>query len=275
MLSRIQKILHVILDTSYTISIGCITSLGFYPKSLSFKYWPFWLCYLIILIKIIVKCIQYKNSYSIEEWKTKFNLANEGKKYYRNLYLKFRDNSQVAIDSMLRYAGAIILHFNEQNKKTDRITVYGLNTSETEFYAVSRYSENAAFEKINAQKTYNRKKGCISIGFEQGECIENKDFPDYGENPEEYIEFTCKKYGYEREEIEQFSMHSRYYAVKRIRRNEKNLGVIVIESLLPNRFSKKEITPVINQLSEDISPLLEDLVRQIENVEIDYKYKEL
>lgn len=269
----IKKIFYVLLEIICAICIGWITNLHFYPKENFFALtnWRFFICYLVFVMQILARYTQMKEAYSVNSYREKLKVSNKEAKYYKDLYLKFRINTQAAIDGMLEYVGKNKLGFDKQEKKTDRITVYGLNSSETEFFAVSRYSEKVSYKKIDSSKTYDKRSGCISIGFEQGEYIEDKNFPDYEKQPEKYIKYTCDKYNYTREEVEKFSMHARYYAVKRIKRNGKNLGVVVIESTVPERFTKRQIKSVLDQLVEDISPMFEDLVRQIENVEIEYK----
>ncbi|KHD07580.1 hypothetical protein PN36_31945 [Candidatus Thiomargarita nelsonii] len=107
-----------------------------------------------------------------------------------------------------------------------RVSVYYENKEN--FYLLARYSLNPKLAKKHKLK-FGLDQGVISKAWQHGEHIE-RESPVYKNDPDNYINFMSKHYGYSREELLAISMKScRYFALS-ITEADENIGVILFES---------------------------------------------
>ena len=151
--------------------------------------------------------------------------------------------NKILIDCALR------LNFSSEPYKGDRLTIFGLRGDS--FFAISRYSEHSEFHTINSNKHYALNKGCIAKGYAHGWHFVSANIPSYDKSPKEYSDFFRHSYNLKHNDIRDLSMKSRLYAVQRIsRRGEKDLGVVVFESLRPNRITEEQIRNELQKIAE-------------------------
>lgn len=155
-------------------------------------------------------------------------------------------------------AAANQLNFEKEEEKLDRITVFVL--ANNSFFALARFSLNPDYQNIDTEKNYDCHKGAISKGYANGwHYIGGDDRKDHRNNMGAYTKWLKNSYGYSKEEVEDMTMKSLCYAVKRMNKREKCLGVIVLESITPQRFTEDEAKVVLEQLSKNIDPILKTI----------------
>lgn len=149
--------------------------------------------------------------------------------------------------------------FGNQIEKNDRITLYYYDG--IHFRVLTRHSLNPELKKIDADKTYPQNKGAIARGFRNVFYATKKnEIPDRNKNQADYEKCLKDDFQFTEEDIKGISMHCRYFAVQQItlEHSEKNkwYALIIIESLQTDRYKEKLIKETLNDLSEEISPML-------------------
>lgn len=133
-----------------------------------------------------------------------------------------------------------------------RISLYVSNKANDKLYCVSRYSKNQKFCSISNGKIYwnNGIIGKVWVEWNQGACgIFDNNIPDTTTNKgKEYATYQLETYKITKESIASMKMKSRLYYAYRVQSDTHNLGVILIESTSPNRYTKDELDTIIKDL---------------------------
>ena len=204
--------------------------------------------YFFLIISALTKIIMVKNNHDIQ-------ILKDERDCYKKIVIETADNAIEKIRNKVMQT-AKHLQFYNQPIKSDRITVYALFNDS--FFALSRFSLNPAYQKISSDKKYPLDKGCIARGYEDGFFYDSgKNFPNPFSNFNEYKDYTRNNYHYSHAEVKAMSMHSTCYAVKRVYKEEKCLGVIVLESTQPNRFNEADAKKHLDKLAARIYYILE------------------
>lgn len=213
--------------------------------------------YAILLVSCVIKFFLIKNNIDIKALK-------DERDCYKKIVIETSDKSIEKIRNKTMQA-AKKLQFYTQPHKMDRITIYALLNDS--FFALSRFSLNPAYQKITPDKQYPLDKGCIALGYKDGFFYESgKNFPDPEKNFKEYEDYTRNHYNYSHTDVKSMSMHSTCYAVKRIYKEDKCLGVIVLESIQKNRFNEEDAKEQLDQLASKIYYLLDLLDIKVQEV---------
>lgn len=222
--------------------------------------------YLILLVNIIMVIITRIRSFNIYKLK-------EELKCYKEIVIKTSDNitEEKIRNRLIQYTKK--LGFLGFKNKVDRITVYA--TLENGFYALSRYSLNPLYNRIKKDQVYDFKKGCIAKGYvDSFFCEDGKNIPNPKEDYDGYKKYMKDKYNYTNAEIDDITMHSMYYAVHKIYKQDKCLGVIVLESEEKCRFNEEQAKYNLKRLAAILYPFLDLLNIKTKNL-IDDSKKQL
>lgn len=149
----------------------------------------------------------------------------------------------------------------------DRVTVFGLrNVAGTKkFFGLSRYSDNPNYRDLS-NKEYDTQKGCMAQGYSNGWHIEKGNIPSFEDKPREYEDYFRKNYKLSHADVRSLTMKSRYYASISIKKGTEEKGVLVFESLHPNRFDENKIKVELEYLSSKVGDLMELLEMKEEKV---------
>lgn len=124
-----------------------------------------------------------------------------------------------------------------------RITLY-VHDSDRHFLPIGRHSDWPAFSK-RGRSAYLDSEGYIGKAWEKGECFEKVQYAEGEEG--EWIDNACRNH-LRREDARDIKMKSRvYYGT--IIPNETGSGttaVILVESMLVSRFTKKAVKAALN-----------------------------
>ncbi|OLA64952.1 MAG: hypothetical protein BHW56_08495 [Acetobacter sp. 46_36] len=247
-LRRNLNYIGIFFDVLSFIAALILGQYGLNPgKFINFQFLIIVGAYTIILIWAIIKIIQVKEEQNIIE-------VMAERDCYKNIVIKTSDDATAKIRNKVMEA-AKKLQFYSKSNKNDRITVYALLNES--FFALDRFSLNPQYNKINNSKIYPFNKGCIAEGYKDGFFYESGEkFPNPINNLTEYVDYTRHKYNYTHSEVKNMSMHSVCYVVVRIHKEDKCLGVIVLESTEKNRFSQQSAKEVLLTLAKKIYPFL-------------------
>lgn len=213
---------------------------------------------LCIVVIILLAVIQYITAIANEHYKVVIKKLGECEKRYMALF----DNIQTAIDG-LSIQASNNLEFHLQEKKIDRLTVYSY--TEGGFFALSRRSENPLYSFIRKEQVYPIEEGCIGKGWEHGWWFESE-LPCPKTQLTSYREVNGSKYGLRKSRVTKLRMKSRLFAVSRVQKDGKLLGVVVLESEDKDRFLEENSKVVLELLSSQIAPLLLGLNEHMEHV---------
>ena len=236
------------------LAVSYLFQFGFKP-GIEIDNWDFWLkslSYISVFVEIIAAVCDIKYSKKISRLKRELNT-------YKSIVVKTSSSAKEKIRNKL-LSTVRNLGFYEQDIKQDRITIYALEKDKG-FYIIDRFSLNPQYENKHKDKVYPINKGCIAKGYQDGFYYESgTKVCDPNKNLKKYKDYMNKKYKYKPIEIKDIAMKSRFFAVCRvdckIEQNNENLGVIVYESLLPNRYSEADIRKELSVLSNKISYFL-------------------
>ena len=239
-----------------------LQDLGWYPQdwaALSKRNVAIYLLYFVLLIACVLNIYFTNTKYYIKRMKSELS-------FYKNIADLMTQSIQVCIHkSLLDSADRLGL----KNEKTheDRLTIFGIKYNKgSSFFVLDRYSENPIYRNIRS-KEYPLNKGCISKGYQNDWHFEKGCFPSFEKDKNGYGDYIRKNYNYNHSDIRNLNMKSRFYAVKRIKRkNEKELGVIVFESMRPNRFQEDQIKSELSRLAEEAYDFLKVLDLKAEKV---------
>jgi hypothetical protein len=159
------------------------------------------------------------------------------------------------------------LGLEKEPVQQDRITVFGLrNVAGTKkFFGLSRYSDNPNYRDLS-NKEYDTQKGCMAKGYSNGWHIEKGNIPSFEDKPREYEDYFRKNYKLSHADVRSLTMKSRYYASISIKKGTEEKGVLVFESLRPNRFDENKIKIELEYLASKVGDLMELLEMKEEKV---------
>ncbi len=158
------------------------------------------------------------------------------------------------------YSIAFKLGFGTKKRNTERISLY-IHDSDTEsFILCARYSANPEFSG-RGRPTYGDNQGCIAEGWKNGEYFDD----NFSSTKEKYIKYTLDTYNMDIETVEKLSMRSRLYGVIRIEKDNKYLGVLVVESTIKSRFKKNELLDEMREYKQILSDTIYSLKEYIPN----------
>lgn len=150
------------------------------------------------------------------------------------------------------------LELEKEDIQQDRITVFGLKdiAGVKKFFGLSRYSDNPNYRDLS-NKEYDIQKGCMAKGYSNGWHVEKGNIPSFEEKPKEYENYFRQHYGLNHSDVRTLSMPSRYYASVSIKKGAEEKGVLVFESLRPNRFDDTKIRNELEYLASKVGDLME------------------
>jgi len=139
----------------------------------------------------------------------------------------------------------------------DRATIYYY--IDEHFYLLARYSKNPEYDKVHRQK-FTTKYGVISQAWQHKDCIDTTHCPEYSKDPQGYIDYMEKNYGYNKNKIEKLQMKSCEFVALSISASDTHIGVIVFESILGNRFKQQKIRE-INKYCKEYQSYMCDFIK--------------
>lgn len=256
--------MDILLTFAWFFAGICFEKYGFIPgRVITKSFILITSSYLILGVSLVVKFILLKKDKDVESIKKE-----------RDTYKKIVIKTSYTVQEKIR--NRIIetvktLGFYEQKNKTDRITIYAMTNNS--FFALERFSLNPKYANIDKSKIYPLDKGCIAQGYEHGFYVSENDIPDPQESFSQYDDYTRQKYKYTHSEVRSMSMRSTYYAVARICKNDKCLGVIVLESTKKQRFSNYNVKKILEILSTKVFNFLDILDLKAKDYEFVLDYK--
>lgn len=216
----------------------------------------FQICFLFILAVSPIILNQFEK-HVITEFNSTKNINTELSKNLQN-YKKIFRALKKEICSILQpkmHEAAQKLSFNGNINKSDRITIYR-DLGDGTLFILGRYSRHGTYRNIDPEKKYPINKGAIGKGYECDFFMtKGREIPDPVKQNSKYIDHLIKKYNFTSEEVKNINMPCRFFAVKRINNSSQILGVIVIESLEPNRFKEQEVKSVFEDLIREVKSM--------------------
>ena len=178
----------------------------------------------------------------LEEKNKKIKEISESKSELESEYESLRANYDLFFDRMLTLIATSL-----KLEGRDRISVYFIPKDEEIFVLKSRFSKNKALIK-KSNKNYPFKEGFIYKAIEEGGIIENINADS--KNIEDYVSEVINKCNITRERIIALNMKSQSYYIKTIDEDStETIGLIVLESLDPNKFDKINDNETFNNYS--------------------------
>ena len=178
----------------------------------------------------------------LEEKNKKIKEISESKSELESEYESLRANYDLFFDRMLTLIATSL-----KLEVRDRISVYFIPKDEEIFVLKSRFSKNKALIK-KSNKNYPFKEGFIYKAIEEGGIIENINADS--KNIEDYVSEVINKCNITRERIIALNMKSQSYYIKTIDEDStETIGLIVLESLDPNKFDKINDNETFNNYS--------------------------
>ena len=216
-------------------------------------------CYFILIFSCILNIYFTDTKYYVNKMKSELS-------FYKNISDIMTQSIQVCIHKALSDSAERLGLKNEKIHE-DRLTIFGIKHNEvSSFFVLDRYSENPMYRKIRS-KEYPLNKGCIAKGYQNDWHFEKGCFPSYEKDKSKYESYIRQTYNYNHADVRDLNMKSRFYAVKRIKRNnEKELGVIVFESIRSDRFPEALIKSELCKLAEESYDFLKVLDLKAEKV---------
>ncbi|MFN4151863.1 MAG: hypothetical protein ACK4IX_13065, partial [Candidatus Sericytochromatia bacterium] len=151
----------------------------------------------------------------------------------------------------------LMLMFNSLDlNHEDRISVYKVSTNQEEecFELIGRVADNPLLEKPG-RKSYPITQGFISEGWKKGEFIV-QELPSHS-NFDAYYSEILTHADIERDVVEKINMKSRNYFIYRLKIDGRPLGILVFESLQPNKLNieiiKIRIIEIESQLKDFVN----------------------
>ncbi|HAS6345867.1 TPA: hypothetical protein I7243_21575 [Vibrio vulnificus] len=135
-----------------------------------------------------------------------------------------------------------------------RVSIYFVNGES--FNILARNSPNPLLGRFTP-KTYKLENGVISLSWQYGEYIDN----EIPKDPEEYIEYMQRKYGFNREHLDSIKMKSKFMYGIAIVDADVKIGVILFEGLERDSFDEK-MTLAIKKYCEDFQSYLCGFVKE-------------
>lgn len=121
-----------------------------------------------------------------------------------------------------------------------RVTIY--YERDDAFYLLARWSTNPLRKRIH-KITFGLNQGVISKTWQRGKHLELNS-PEFKKDPDAYYSYMEKNYGYRRAELEHIGMKSCRYVAFAITEADRNIGVILFESIIPTAFSEDNIKKI-------------------------------
>ena len=185
----------------------------------------------------------------IDEKNKKIKEISEIKSQLESEYESLRGNYDLFFDKMLA-----LIAISLKLEGRDRISVYFIPKEEEIFILKSRFSKNRAL-RSKSNKNYSFKEGFVYKAIEEGGIIENINADP--NNIEDYILEVTNKCIISRERIIELNMKSRSYYIKTIDEDTtETIGLIVLESLDPNKFNQINNNGTFNNYSEIIKEFI-------------------
>lgn len=162
---------------------------------------------------------------------------------YRNTEALFIENASAMCTGYLADLGRW-LGFGTEDQNSERITLY-VHDSEKHFQQVGRFSFNQSYVK-SGRSRYPDAQGCIGKAWENGWAFES--LPEAAADPDGWLQ-ACVGTGVPKSTAEKLNMQSACYAACTVRANPNAspVGVVVIESTKPDRFSQETLKQVIQE----------------------------
>lgn len=128
-----------------------------------------------------------------------------------------------------------------------RVTIYAY-TDEKKFLYLSRYSKNSLYNELHSIE-FSPNQGVISKAWAMGRHVDIKDCLSYHTNPNEYIEYIKRIYGYTDEKINSLTMKSCQYVAFTVNDEQGAIAVIVFENdcCIPNaKISDQKVSQIMS-----------------------------
>lgn len=127
-------------------------------------------------------------------------------------------------------------------KSTDRLSVYSHDDGAESFIMFDRFCPNPIFQKKGARFYYKDNQGYIAEAWKRGEFF-IKNLPDFATHRNDYVK-AAKVYNFPITLHTNIRMKSRLYYARKVTSLDhirEPLGVLLLESELPERWSKEDL----------------------------------
>lgn len=201
----------------------------------------------ILLAYVLI--VDFKSRKTIYELKTKLT-------EYEEISETISENIKDLFNGFLFTFSASTLGF----KHTDRVTLY-IHNGEDSFVPFGRASPNPEFAK-KGRATYPDHEGCISKGWQEEWHFYNSSYNPVA-NEKDYLTEQKNIYSIDKATVRNIKMKSQQIAAYRIGDKNKHIGIIVIESLNPNRFEEDELKTILQDQHDYLIQMITTLNRYI------------
>lgn len=142
-----------------------------------------------------------------------------------------------------------------------RVTIYAY-TNENNFLYLSRYSQNTSYTALHSI-SFPINQGVISEAWRVGKHVDIDNCPTFHSDPEEYIAYIQKNYGYTSEKINSLTMKSCQYVATTVNDEQGPIAVIVFENdgRTDQRITSQKVTQIMSYC-ETHNPQLVSYIRE-------------
>lgn len=190
-----------------------------------------YLCIFLLVASSIVLAVSKYYHYKSKDTITKLRAELKSCKeiFDRTLFIEIFTGYLYALSSEK-------LCFGAKGENSERITLYIHDNSKDSFIPFSRVSQNPLYKK-KGRPEYPDDIGCIGKAWENGWHFDNC-FP---EEKDEYAKYCKNGYGMNHGVTNSLAMKSKLFACLRIEGEGDPLGLIVVESMIADRYQEDDI----------------------------------
>lgn len=218
----------------------------FVSNAINISFWSF---FVFLVISVFVQFIEYKSRKTLPELEVK--LAE-----YEEVSETIHNNIKELFDGFLMNVSVSKLGFTPD----ERITLYIHNGKET-FIPFGRASLNTEYRK-KGRPFYPDRQGCISEGWKNG-----WDFYDFQMDPSEningYANEQYQQYGIQKGITKKLKMLPRQIGAFRIGNKHNPVGIIVVESIKPQKFIAADLKGKLEEQDEYLTHMILTLDKYI------------
>lgn len=207
------------------------------------RFWSFWgacggfACTIIVAVMGIFIVIRRKRLGDLEK---QIGEREQQLEAVQDDKAELVNNVRELFESYLHSVAHSRLGFGDNGVNSERITIY-VHTSSGKLSPVGRFSRNEQFHGLG-RTYYDPEQGCIGEVWKNDHHFDNQ-FPDPRTDWQGYLS-RHHQYGVSKTTVEKLSMRSRlYFGIKiKDRTCRRPLGVLIIESTDPNRYTEEALT---------------------------------
>lgn len=218
----------------------------FFSNAINISFWSF---FVFLAVSVFVQFIEYKSRKTLPELEMK--LAE-----YEEVSETIHNNIKELFDGFLMNVSVSKLGCTPD----ERITLYIHNGKKT-FIPFGRASLNTEYRK-KGRPFYPDGQGCISKGWKNG-----WDFYDFKIDPSEningYASEQYQQYGIQKGITKKLKMHPRQIGAFRIGNKHNPVGIIVVESIKPEKFIASDLKEKLEEQDEYLTHMILTLDKYI------------